>query len=82
MVPISPTTARWIQAKEYAFGNGAAMGTDERDLLNSKDAAELLGVEEGRISVMIEEGMITPVDGPDGQQFARAELEATRLMGG
>ena len=58
------------------------MATDESDLLSSKDAAELLGVEEGRISVMIDEGMITPVDGPDGQRFTRAELEATRLMGG
>jgi hypothetical protein len=58
------------------------MATDEGDLLSTAEAAALIGVDEARLAVMVEQGMITPVDGPDGQRFVRAELEATRLMGG
>lgn len=58
------------------------MATDESDRLSSREAAEVLGVDEARIAVMVEEGMLTPVDGPEGQRFLRAEVEATRLLGG
>jgi excisionase family DNA binding protein len=59
------------------------MATDEGDLLSSEEAAELLGVDRERIRVMVDEGMLTPVDdGDGGERFLRAEVEATRLLGG
>ena len=49
------------------------------------DADEAAGILEGtpdRIPVLVEEGLLHPVDGSDGQRFDRSEVEAVRLIGG
>jgi hypothetical protein len=55
---------------------GALVGIDE--------AAELLEVARDRVPVMVEEGLLTPVDeeGVDGPRFRRAEVIALSELGG
>ena len=56
-------------------------GDDAADLLDDGQAAELLGVEAGRIDAMVEEGLLEPAaDGP--RRFRRADLIAVDRLGG
>ena len=51
--------------------------------LDQDAAAGALGVDVGRISAMVEEGLLHPVGGTDDElRFSTAEVEALRLQGG
>jgi hypothetical protein len=47
-----------------------------------EEAAGILEVSADRIPVLVEEGLLHPVDGSDGARFDRSEVEAVRLIGG
>jgi hypothetical protein len=66
--------------RRWAVNEGPTPYND--DLLVPAEAARLLGVPEDRIPVLVDEGLLTPVDGPDGPRFAEAEVRALRLLGG
>lgn len=60
------------------------MATDQSnpdETIDAQAAAELLGVPEDRIEVMVEEGMLTPVD-DSSRRFRAAEVQALGLQGG
>ncbi len=60
------------------------MATDQPtndETIDAPAAAEILGVPEDRIQVMVDDGLLTPVEGSDGR-FRAAEVEAVRLQGG
>ena len=50
--------------------------------LSPVEAAALLEVEPDRIEVMVEDGVLTPVEGADRPTFRRSEVLAVRLEGG
>jgi hypothetical protein len=51
------------------------------ELIGAEEASALLEVAPDRIEVMVSEGLLTPVG--DGElQFSRAEVLATRELGG
>ncbi len=54
------------------------------ELVDMATAAVLLEVAHDRVQVMIDEGLLTPVQGSDGGGllFSRAELMAVRELGG
>jgi hypothetical protein len=53
------------------------------DVIDAHEAARLLEVTGEQIPVMVDEGILTPVDdGRGGTGFARSEVMAARLMGG
>jgi len=52
-----------------------------RDLVGVEEASRLLGLEPGRIHVMVEEGLLTPV-GEGEMRFRRDEVVALRELGG
>lgn len=56
------------------------------ELVDLSQAARVLEVDESRIPVMVEGGMLEPVGGDGGSgaamRFRRAEVEAVRLQGG
>jgi hypothetical protein len=53
------------------------------DVIDAQEAARLLEVRSEQIPVMVEEGILTPVDdGRGATGFSRAEVMAARLMGG
>jgi hypothetical protein len=52
-------------------------------VIDAQEAARLLEVRSEQIPVMVEEGILTPVDdGRGATGFSRAEVMAARLMGG
>ena len=53
---------------------GALVGVDE--------AAEILEVARDRVQVMVEEGLLTPVDEAGEPRFRRAEVIALSELGG
>lgn len=53
------------------------------EVIDAQEAARLLEVADAQIPVMVDEGILTPVDdGRGGTGFARSEVMAARLMGG
>jgi len=53
------------------------------DVISAAQAAEVLGVTEDRIPVLVDEGLLDPIGTPDGsQRFLRVDVEAVRLQGG
>jgi hypothetical protein len=50
----------------------------EDDLVDADEAAATLQVEPDRVAVMVDQGLLTPVDG----RFRRSEVEALRMQGG
>ncbi|MCD9622803.1 helix-turn-helix domain-containing protein [Rhabdothermincola salaria] len=50
------------------------------DLITDEEAVEILEVEPGRVAVMINEGLLTPV-GDGDRRLRRSEVEAQRLAG-
>jgi maltose-binding protein MalE len=50
--------------------------------VDADEAARILEVAADRIPVLVEEGLLHPVDGSQGQRFDRSEVEAVRLIGG
>jgi hypothetical protein len=53
------------------------------DVIDAQEAARLLEVTSEQIPVMVDEGILTPVDdGRGATGFARSEVMAARLMGG
>jgi hypothetical protein len=61
--------------------------TESRDpgaLIGVDEAAELLEVARDRVQVMVEEGLLTPIDegGVGGPRFRRAEVIALSELGG
>ena len=53
------------------------------DVIGVDEASELREVPPAQIGVLVEDGILTPVeDGAGGSGFARAEVMAARLMGG
>lgn len=52
-------------------------------MIDAQEAARLLEVTNEQIPVMVDEGILTPVDdGRGATGFARSEVMAARLMGG
>jgi hypothetical protein len=51
------------------------------DVIDVRTAAEVLGVTEDRVPVMVEEGLLTPVEGST-DRFQAAEVLAVRVQGG
>lgn len=57
--------------------------THEDQVIGPDEASELLEVPPTQIPVLVEEGLLTPVDdGSGGTGFVRAEVLAARLQGG
>ena len=59
--------------------------TESRDpaaLVDADEAAEILEVARDRVQVMVEEGLLTPVDEGGEQRFRRAEVIALSELGG
>jgi hypothetical protein len=54
----------------------------ESDNIGPDEVSEVLGVPVEQVDVLVEQGLLTPVDGADRSQFSRAEVEAVRLQGG
>jgi hypothetical protein len=53
------------------------------DVIDAQEAARLLEVSSEQIPVMVDEGILTPVDdGRGATGFARSEVMAARLIGG
>jgi hypothetical protein len=52
------------------------------DLIGVDEASRLLEVAPDRVQVMVDEGLLAPAEGGDGQQFVRAEVLAVREIGG
>ena len=53
------------------------------DVIDAQEAARLLEVSSEQIPVMVDEGILTPVDdGRGATGFARSEVLAARLIGG
>jgi hypothetical protein len=62
---------------------GAGEGYSPQDTVDPEQAAEILGVTEDRIAVMVDEGMLDPIGTADGsQRFLRVDVEAVGLQGG
>jgi len=56
---------------------------DADDLIQADEAARELEVPVEQIAVMVDEGILNPVDDGAGHTgFSRAEVAAARLMGG
>ena len=55
---------------------------DDPELLAEDAAAELLGVNPDRIAMLVESGLLTPVDEGPVRRFSAAEVRALRLQGG
>ena len=51
------------------------------DVIDARTAAEMIGVTEDRIPVMVEEGMLTPVEG-SSDRFQASEVLAVKMQGG
>ena len=49
--------------------------------VDDREAADILGVEPGRLDAMVEEGLLEPGDG-EPRRFLRAEVLALRNLGG
>jgi len=61
----------------------SAQGYSPQDSVDAEQAAEILGVTEDRIAVMVEEGMLDPLGTADGsRRFLRVDVEAVGLQGG
>ena len=56
--------------------------TPDEDLLEAAEAARLLEIDEGRIQVMAEEGLLHPLDTDGASRFRRSEVMAVRQLGG
>lgn len=53
------------------------------DVIGVGEASELLEVPPAQVGVLVDDGVLTPVDdGAGGTGFSRAEVMAARLMGG
>lgn len=52
------------------------------DLITVEEAASLLEVAVDRIRIMVDEGMLDPVDDEGAPTFVRAEVIAVRQIGG
>ena len=51
------------------------------DVIDLSTAAEVIGVDESRIPIMVEEGLLTPVEGSD-DRFQASEVIAVKTQGG
>jgi hypothetical protein len=55
----------------------------EDDVIDIHEAAELLDVPDEQVTTMVEEGLLTPVEGAGSEpQFVRATVLAARQLGG
>ncbi len=52
------------------------------DLITAAEAGAILEVTPDRIDVMVEEGLLVPVDVSGERRFPRAEVTALRELGG
>jgi len=52
------------------------------DLIDADEACDLLEVDRDRLDVMIDEGLLTRINGADGDGFSRSEVLALRQLGG
>lgn len=60
---------------------GTSPGSDE-DLVDAYQAAHMMGVDASRVSVMVDQGILTVAAEVDGApRFRRVEVEAVRLAG-
>ena len=50
--------------------------------VDADEAARILEVTPDRIPVLVDEGLLHPLEGAEGLRFDRAEVEAVRLIGG
>ncbi|OWY58723.1 hypothetical protein B7486_78440, partial [cyanobacterium TDX16] len=60
------------------------MAHDDDDLIDATEASELLDVQPDRLAVMVEEDLLTPIEGGSSTawRFRRAEVLAVKLSGG
>ncbi len=56
--------------------------SDRPDLVSTEEAVRLLEVAPSRIQVMVDEGLLTPVDQGGERRFRRGEVLALRDLGG
>jgi len=61
---------------------GETESSDSGALIGIDEAAEILEVARDRVQVMVEEGMLTPVDEAGEPRFRRAEVIALSELGG
>jgi len=54
----------------------------EDELLDATEAAAVLEVTEDRIPVLVEQGLLIPVDDSPRARFLRSDVAAVRLQGG
>lgn len=52
------------------------------DVIGAEEASALLEVPAHQLEVLVDQGVLTPVDGTGTTGFSRAEVMAARLMGG
>jgi hypothetical protein len=52
------------------------------DVIDIRTAAELLGIRQEQVGVMIEDGLLHPLDGQDEPTLQMAEVMALRSQGG
>jgi hypothetical protein len=55
---------------------------EPRDLVGIDDVCSLLEVTPDRVQVMVEEGLLDPVEGEDELRFERGAVIAVRELGG
>ncbi len=71
-----------VRTDEAPMGRGDAVAlTDDSVVVGIDAAAETLGVAPSNVQVMIDEGLVEPIDG-DPTTFRRVDLESVRLLGG
>ena len=56
--------------------------TEPRDLVEMDEVCELLEVTPDRVQVMVEEGLLDPVEGEGELRFERGAVIAVRELGG
>lgn len=54
--------------------------TPNEDLIGFAEAARILETDESRVQVMVDEGLLHPLD--DGDRLRRSEVVAARQVGG
>ena len=57
-------------------------GFPTEEILNAAQAAEVLEVTPDRIAVLVEEGLLTPLEGHDEPAFDAVEVRAVNQLGG
>jgi len=88
-----PADCSWLVEEDDVADSPEPEGSNRRavagdafapdDVVSAAQAAEVLGVTEDRIPVLVDEGLLDPIATPDGSmRFLRVDVEAVRLQGG